>query len=241
MVAEAVCFIPCSKSKSAGGGIESPPYAWPGTGLEQAWSRLQAARRGMEHCLEGDTRPTPAVHLYIGSFYSAFDAGLVKRLIYSEKLRLFIISAGYGVLDAFEPARNYDAEMRGRVARYWRDAGLADVIGDICLVLNPKRVYGFFAGEPVWSGSGAKYRYFFTEGVKKALRSGLGPARAGCFCNESGRGVKPILGALGRTFSACLSKGLDCDEIIEAAKTDGLKDGGIIIGYADLLAGEQRI
>jgi len=241
LAVEAVCFIPCCSSKSAGGGIESPPYAWPGAGLERAWVRLQAARRGMEHCIEGDSRPTPAVHLYSGSFYSAFDAGLVERLIYSEKLRLFIISAGYGVLDAFEPARNYDAEMKGRVARYWRDAGLADVIDDICLALTPKQVYGFFAGEPVWSGSGAKYRYFFTEGIKKALRSGFKPARAGCFYRESGRGVSAILGALGRTFSSCLSKGLDCDEIVEAAKTGGLKEGGIVIGYEDLLAGEHRI
>lgn len=142
----------------------------------------------MEHCIEGDSRPTPAIHLYSGSFYSAFDARLARQLIYSGKLRLFIISAGYGVLDAFEPARNYDAKMKGRVARYWRDAGLADTIGDICLGLRPNQVYGFFAGEPFWSGSGAKYRYFFTRGVKKALSCGFKPARAGCFYREKRQG-----------------------------------------------------
>lgn len=238
---ETACFIPCCKSKKTGGGMESPPYSWPSTGLERAWARLQAARRGMEQCIKGDSRPTPAVHLYSGSFYSAFDAGLVKRLIYSGKLRLFIISAGYGVLDAFEPARSYDAEMKDRVARHWRDAGLADVIGAICQNLSPNRIYGFFAGKPVWSGSGSKYRYFFTEGVRRALRSGCRPALVGCFYNESGKGAKAILGALGRTFSACLSKGLDCDDIVEAAKMGDLKHGGIVIGYEDLLTGEHRI
>ncbi|MQL50844.1 peroxide stress protein YaaA [Desulfofundulus thermobenzoicus] len=238
---EVVCFIPCCSSKSAGVGLERPPYAWPDRGLERARARLVVARRGMEHCIEGSSRPTPAMHLYSGSFYSALDAGLARQLIYSGKLRLFIISAGYGVLDAFEPARNYDAEMKGRVARYWREAGLADIIGDICLVLSPQRVYGFFAGEPGWSGSGAKYRYFFTEGVKKALSSGFKPAQAGCFYRESGRGVTAILGALGRAFYRCLSSGPNCDMIVEAAKTSGLRDGGIIIRYQDFLAaGEQH-
>ncbi len=58
---------------------------------------------------------------------------------------------------------------------------LADIIGDICMGFNPGQVYGFFAGEPVMSGSGAKYRYFYTEGIKKALQKGFKPARLGCF------------------------------------------------------------
>lgn len=68
MGVEAVCFIPCCSSKNAGGGVERPPYAWPGSGLEQAWACLEVARRGMEHCIEGDSRPTPAIYLYSGKF-----------------------------------------------------------------------------------------------------------------------------------------------------------------------------
>ncbi len=65
--------------------------------------------------------------------------------------------------------------------------------------------------------------------IEVCLRRGL----TSCF--------QAILGALGRIFSSCLSKGLDCNEIVEAAKTGGLKEGGIVIGYEDLLAGEHRI
>lgn len=239
MKVETVCFIPCCSSKNACRGVESPPYTWPDSGLESTWAKLKAARRGMEHCVKGGSSPTPAMHLYTGGFYSAFDTGMAKQLIFAGKLRLFIISAGYGVLDAFEPIRNYDDEMKGGVARYWRDAGLAGIIGDICLKLNPKQVYGFFAGQPDWSGAGAKYRYFFTAGVKEALRMGYEPTWAGCFYRQSGRGVTAILGALGKTFSDCLSNGLDCDKVVSTAKTSGLKKGGIIIGFEDLTAGLQ--
>lgn len=240
MGVETVCFIPCCSSKNAGGGAELPPYAWPGSGLEHAWIRLVAARRGMEHCIEGDSRLTPSMRLYSGSFYTAFDGGLAKQLIYSGKLRLFIISAGYGVLDAFEPVHKYEAKMEGKVARNWHDNGLAGVIGDICLNLAPEQIYGFFAGAPFWSGSVAKYRYFFSEGVKKALLFGCKPASAGCFYRESGRGVTAILGALGRVFSDCLSSGLNCGKLVEAAKVGNLRDGSIVIGYQDLVVGEKR-
>jgi len=237
MTVEAVCFIPCCSSKSAVGGVKNLPYSWPDDGLKNCWTRLENARRGMEFCLEDEANHTPAMYLYTGGFYSAFDAGVAEKLILLGKLRLFIVSAGYGVLDAFEPARNYDAEMKGRVAAYWRDAGLTGIIGDICLQLNPKQVYGFFAGQPGWSGAGAKYRYFFTAGVREALRMGCQPVRAGCFYRRSGRGVTAILGALGKTFSDCLSNGLDCDKVVSEAKTGGLKKGGVIIGYDDLKAG----
>lgn len=237
MAIDTLCFIPCCSSKNAVGGVESPSYDWPGSGLELAWTRLVTARQGMEHCIEGGSSLTPALCLYSGGFYKAFDARLVKQLINLGKFRLFIISAGYGVLDAFEPAHKYEAKMEGKIAKYWRESGLADVICDICLSFNPNQVCGFFAGEPIRSGPGAKYRYFYTEGVKKALQNGFEPARAGCFYRESGRGVTAILGSLGRAFSSCLTSSLNCDEIIETAKAGCLRDGGIIIGYDDMVKG----
>ena len=239
MTVETVCFVPCCSSKKAVGGMELPPYTWPGNDLEPAWTRLLAARQGMVQCVEVGSGLTLALYFYSGGFYKVFDVGLVKKFIYSGKLRLFIISAGYGILDAFESVHNYDAEMKGRVARYWRDAGLVDIIGDICLYLNPNQVYGFFAGEPVWTGPGAKYRYFFTEGVKKALRSGIKPARAGCFYRESGKGVTAILGSLGRVFSSYLTNSLTGDGMIEAAKLGGMREGSIVIGYDELMKGSQ--
>lgn len=111
---------------------------------------------------------------------------------------------------------------------------LADIIGDICMGFNPGQVYGFFAGEPVMSGSGAKYRYFYTEGIKKALQKGFKPARLGCFYREGGRGTTAILGALGRGFSCCLASGLDYEDVIRMARSGFWKDKEIVIGYHDL-------
>lgn len=235
---ETVCFIPCSSCKNSGDGAEIPPYAWPGSDLEGAWARLGVARRGMEYCIEDGSKRTPAIHLYSGTFYSAFDAGLARQLIYSGKLRLFIISAAYGVLDAYEPVYKHEARLEGRVAIHWRDAGLAEVIRDICLSLSPKRVYGFFSGEASWSSSGTKYRYFFNEGIKKALLTGLKPDRAGCFYREGGVGSTAILRALGHALSNGFSNGLNYERIIEVAKAKGLRDGAVFIGYEDLAVGK---
>lgn len=234
MTVEAVCFIPCCSKKYAGSGVENPPDDWPGRELARTRPMLETGRRGMDYCIEKESRPTPALSLYKGGFYADLNLELIRRLVKTGKLRLFIISAGYGVLDAFEPARKYEAGMEGRVARHWRDAGLADVIGEICLDLDPGTICGFFAGTSFWSGTGANYRYFFTEGVRKALRSGLKPARAGCFYRESGMGVTAILGALGRCFGRYLTGGPQQEEMVQIAKSAGLKDGGIVIGYEEL-------
>lgn len=229
-----VCFIPCCSTKNAVGGTESLPYAWPDAGLKTAWNNLQSARHGNEHSIKFSSQLTPALYLYSGAFYHAFDPEPVKQAVHKGQLRLFILSAGYGLLDAFEPVFDYDAEMKGKVARYWRDSGLVNIISDICLALNPEQIYGFFAGEPAWSGAGAKYRYFFTEGVKKAVQSGIKPARAGCFYRQSGRGVTAILKSLGRVFAGCLASNFTCDGMIAAVGLGGLKEGNIVIGYDDL-------
>lgn len=229
-----VCFIPCCSEKRGYGSGVNPPYYWPPAEVGGTWAKLEAGRRGMEYCIDRTSRPVPALHLYTGNFYSV--PGLkeaAERLIRSGILRLFIISAGYGVLDALEPACKYDAKMEGSVAAHWRNAGLEDVIAEICLNLKPDRVYGFFAGTPFWSVGGAKYRYFFTAGVHRALRSGLAADRAGCFYRQSGMGVGAILQALGKCFHDFAAT-VFREDYPRLALAGRLNYGRIHVGYEEI-------
>lgn len=231
-------MIPIDCLTLTNGRSETTSYSWPGSELTRTLPRLEAGRRGIQYCVKTASMKTAALYLYNGSFYNnALKIEALRRLIQSGQLRLFIISAGYGVLDAFEPAHYYEAKMEGKVAKYWRDAGLNDIISDICLSLNPVHIFGFFAGDPFWSGAGAKYRYFFTAGLRKAMQSGLKPARAGCFYRESGMGVTAILQALGNSFTDLLVAGFQ-DGFVEKARTRGLKYGGVVVKYEDLISGD---
>lgn len=233
-----ICFVPCCSKKEERGGTATRPYQWPPAELCTTWAKLEAARAGMAHCVDQGSKPTPALNLYAGNFYSVpMLKETAVRLIRSGTLRLFVISAGYGVLDALEPAKNYDAKMEGPVAAYWRSQGLVDIIGDICLRLEPNEVYGFFAGDPSYSATGSKYRYFFTAGLRKALQNGLEARRAGCFYRSEGRGVSAILQALGECFRDFASTEFRSD-YPGRASTAGLSYGGVQIGYSEI--GESR-
>lgn len=91
-----ICFIPCC-SKKEDVGVESVrPYKWPPVELEATWSRLEAARSGMRHCIQPISKLTPALHLHTGNFYSVPRLKeTAQRLIRDGLLRLFIVSAGY--------------------------------------------------------------------------------------------------------------------------------------------------
>lgn len=134
-----VCFIPCCKAKKDTGKTVSPCFR-PDAVLEETFRRLERARQDMISCVETASKKTSALYLYSGHFYSV--EGLVdaaENLLRSGRMRLFIISAGYGLLDAFEPCHTYEAVMSGRTARYWRDAGLTEIIAETCL-LNWSRI-----------------------------------------------------------------------------------------------------
>ncbi|AFV11414.1 hypothetical protein Tph_c11930 [Thermacetogenium phaeum DSM 12270] len=228
-----VCFIPCCKAKEDTGKTAIPCFQ-PDSVLEETYRRLERARQGMKGCVETASKKTSALYLYTGHFYSV--EGLVdaaENLLCSGRMRLFIISAGYGLLDAFEPCHTYEAVMSGRTARYWRDAGLAEIIAEICLKLEPDHVYGFFAGSPGWSGAGAKYRYFFTAGVQQALRAGWVPTRAGCFYRRSGRGVTAIMQALGKCFCEFLNADFR-ESFVQNVMLDGFCWNGVEIGYEEV-------
>jgi len=227
-----VCFIPCCASKYASGKIIKSEHILSEKDLPNTWHNLLEGRKGMQYCIDFASPKTSAINLYTGSPYevlSPYREEIVK-LVQAGKLRLIIISAGYGIIDALEPIHNYDERMIGKVATHWKNKNLTGIIADFLMQEKPTRIYGFFAGERYWSTSGSKYRYFFTEGVKTALANGLDVKLCGCFYRVEGRGVKAILGSLGRTFIELLKTGFD-DSYVKDIYKNGRWDGNVKIGF----------
>ncbi len=224
-----ICFIPCCGSKRATGKIILPEHYLNREEIPNTWNDLFQGRTGVEYCLDKNSSKTSALYLYTGSPYEVLDKEGIINLLNEKHFRLLIISAGYGLLDAFEPALDYDEQLQGKAASHWREKNLSGIIAELLIKENPSRVYGFFAGTTTWSKPGSKYRYFYTEGVKEALRNGL-KAEAGCFYRMEGFGVKAILGGLGRTFSEFMKSGFE-DNYVQSIYKDGRQDGNVKIGF----------
>ena len=229
-MADTLCFISCCKSKTKcpDDPVKSPVLT--GKRIPETWRKLQAGREWMSACLEQDTRPCAALRQYDGRLYNSDPRfrEVVERQMESGRLDLYIISAGYALVNALDPIQPYEAEMKGRVATFWRHSGLTAVISELVRNSRSRRVFGFFAGPSLWSGTHAKYRYFFTEGVNETVEMGATLDTSVCFYRKSGRGTNAILGALGRALlegiRAKFSSGfLDAYAI-------GRPDGNVVIG-----------
>lgn len=203
------CFIPCCSSKLASGQVIVPNNALSSKELPTKWHLLEKARSKIKDMAVENTSNiyfaqnspfTSALYLYKGAFYRQLSLRDLTTEIQTGRLRLFILSAGYGIVDTFEPLQKYDAEMKGEVARHWKAFGLEEIITELLLTLKPKSVFGFFAGNEDWSSPGAKYRSFFVEGLNGALSEGLDIGPSGCFFRSAGLGTTAILSALGRVF-----------------------------------------
>ena len=75
-------------------------------------------------------RDVTALSLYDGFEYRVLDKWLVKEKYLIGEVDFVIISAGYGVVHAFERIRAYDAVMKGRVLRLWLSLGLPEIIAN---------------------------------------------------------------------------------------------------------------
>jgi hypothetical protein len=233
-----VCFIPCCKSKFPSGRIEGGGERLTEEVLPNMWNSLARARNEMHKIADDmenvyiaiDSPETSAIHLYRGTMYTQFNLNSILQEIRAGYLRLFIISAWYGIVDAFEPLHRYEAKMQGRIAEYWRNHNLDEIICDLLLTLRPSAIFGFFAGNEYWYGSGAKYRYFFTRGLSEALNEGLDTLLSGCFHRLSGFGSTAILGALGRTFMDFLRSRFSEEFVLNIARNKRI-DGSIVIGF----------
>jgi hypothetical protein len=237
-VTSVVCFIPCCSRKVASGKIaeyqnrvlEREKFGYP-VRLREARSRLEELASSEKYDITFYESPlTSALYLYMGAFYKQLSLKNIIREIKAGKLKLFILSAGYGVVNAFEPIGDYDGKLQGRIASFWREYDLVGVISDILLSLRPSHVYGFFAGSETWSRAGAKYRYFFIEGLKGALDRGLRADLSGCFFRASGRGATQILGALGRTFEYFMASGFEKSFVCDVERNSRI-DGSVAISF----------
>lgn len=228
-MADTLCFIPCSKSKTKcpHDSVKSPTLT--GTRIPESWRLLQAGRKGMSACLENSFRPCAALRQYDGGLYNSDPEfrEVAEKHLESGQLDLYIISAGYGLVHALDPVRPYEAEMKGKVATFWKDAGLVTVISELVRNSGARKVFGFFAGPSHWSGAHAKYRYFFTEGVKEALAMGATVETAACFHREDGRGTNAITGALGRALLRGIRAKFSLGFLDEYAT--GQPDGNVVI------------
>ncbi|MFX1487030.1 MAG: hypothetical protein ACFFBS_08065 [Promethearchaeota archaeon] len=237
-----VCFIPCCKTKNPSGRIEEEGRGLTEKELPYAWNLLMEGRNGMDRIaaersdvdIDLNSPKTSAIHLYKGTIYRQFDLNDVLGSIREGRLKLFIISAWYGLVDAFDPLHRYEAKMEDEIAEHWRVHRLDKIIADVLLALRPSSAIGFFSGKEYWSGGGAKYRYFFTEGVNEDLKRGFRMRMRGCFYNVSGLGAIAILGALGRTFMSYLKSGFSEDFICDVERR-GIKDGNVEIGFHRLI------
>lgn len=237
-MAETLCFIPCCKSKAkcTPALVNSPTLTEKR--IPETWGYLQAGRKGMSACLDQGMGPSPAVRQYVGGLYKS-DPGfrdLVERHLEVGSLDLYIISAGYGLVHAFDPIQPYEAEMKGKVATLWRSVGLTAVIAELVRNSLSRQVFGFFAGRSHWSGPHAKYRYFFTKGVKEAVATGAKVDAAACFYREDGMGTNAITGALGRAFVRGIRTDFSTGFLDEYAI--GRLDGKVIIRSETILSSE---
>jgi len=214
-----LCFIPCCESKRpaiTAKPIRDPWYHYLGINV----SSLIRGRQEMVDSLIKSSIPTNAIDLYTGNFYRPLDKEIIKNQIDAGKIRLFIISAGYGLVDANEQIHNYDETMTSRTARIWRDIGLVNIIAEVIQIFKADQVFGFFSGNPVWNYSGSKYRFFFSEGLKTALANGYDPINAGCFYRAAGKGQSTIPTALGKCFMDALRADYSKDLLNKMHKND---------------------
>jgi len=232
------CFVPCCKSKISYGRVEGEDEPLTKGDLPNTWNLLIRGRNEMRRMadtiksvyIELDSPETSAIHLYRGTMYKQFNLNNIMQEIRSGSLRLFIISAWYGIVGAFEPLHRYEAKLQGRIAAHWRNYNLDKIISDLLLTLRPSAVFGFFAGDEQWYGFGAKYRYFFTRGLNEALNEGLDTTLSGCFYRLSGFGSTAISGALGRTFMDFLKSKFSEEFALDIAK-NGRIDGHVVISF----------
>lgn len=228
-VADTLCFVPCCKKKAEYVGSLRVDLTLNERRIPETWGSLLAARERMSGCIESGSAYGPALSVYdLGVFNS--EPGFreeVTNHLNTGHIDLYVLSAGYGVVHALDPIQLYEAEMKGRVATLWREAGLVNVVAELIAVSRARRVFGFFAGSSQWSSSSAMYRYFFTEGLRAAIGARAIVSDGRSFHRAEGMGVRAINGALGRT----LLRGLRADfsRRFLAEHEDGQYDGKVLI------------
>ena len=215
-----ICFIPCSNSKIAIKAKMECASSW----FEEDSFRqmLVTGRQAMKPYIKAGAPLSEAFNLYSGFFYRVLDKKCISEKIQTGNLRVFIISAGYGIVASHELIQDYDAMMAGPIASTWKKANLTKIISDIIQKYQPAKAFGFFSGETTWGQPSSKYRYFYSNGIRQALSEGWKPVETGCFYRAEGKGTVPILSALGLCFTKAVSSDFS-NEFIKTAMETGFK------------------
>jgi hypothetical protein len=128
----ALIVLPCSASKVAGGkSTTDAPASWP-PGLMQARERLRTQAERDDH------RLMPAWQRYTGAFYVAVGDALSDAV--KMGARVVILSGGYGVLRADEPAGTYNRVLK---LTDWPPHLLESLLADEAVRVHAEAVVAF--------------------------------------------------------------------------------------------------
>jgi cytoplasmic iron level regulating protein YaaA (DUF328/UPF0246 family) len=150
-------LITCCKTKAPGGRSEYQPSDAIQESLStKSYNNLLKARRDLAELLGeapgpdlGSNESTsglsflPAYQRYIGKVYRA---GQVEELYPESRVRLTIISALYGLVDAGDLIRDYNLRMDWKtdtktVAAFWKERGLGKILCEYINHVQPGEVH----------------------------------------------------------------------------------------------------
>ncbi len=178
-----IVLIACCDRKAAGGSTD-----YPGSEIEKSldhstFQQLLSLRRELCRIIRDDEIPGPdlggvatmpikyfpAYERYDGIVYRS---GCIGELIASAKdIRIFIVSALYGLLDANDPIRYYNHAMSdtipgiGRLKTWWKRKNLGGIVEKALLQHNPNKIHDLLTQDyrealKPWPGAG-----FIQKGV----------------------------------------------------------------------------
>ncbi len=164
---------------------------------DSAKDKLLQARETFSDKIYG-TQAVTALSLYVGHEYRVLNKSLIYELYLKGIIDFIVISAGYGVVHAFEKIREYEAYMDQKTTRTWIKLGLPSIIADYIVNTSPKEVYGFFS-----KTSG--YQEIYREVIKHVPRN----AKTNIYIvyPEGCRGVSNIMKALGQAINNLVKEG----------------------------------
>ncbi len=160
---------------------------------ERHRSLLLEGRRRLAGTIYGG-REVSALSMYSGHQYRVLDKQLVLEGFLEGRADMLIVSAGYGLVHAFEKVRLYEASMK-KYGRLWMRAGLDRVLANYVENTGPDLVYGFF------SRTGGYLDVFAGASRLAGSREIRLVTAEGC------RGVGNVMRSLGYAINMLLSEG----------------------------------
>ena len=112
-------LIPCSKKKTDKKMIKCNQKTVFNYLSPQFQQKLKKAREKFKDCIKSDSNLINALSRYNGHLYNVAPSFKQKlfNAIKENKLDLFIISAGFGIVHAFERIPDYDLRMDNKIAK----------------------------------------------------------------------------------------------------------------------------